>query len=729
VWTAAPARRAWGGARGRGVPTPRVVAEGQIDQIVLLGQEFLTFLAATVVVVPVCNRLKVSPILGFLLSGFLLDQTGLLSQEGDLGELSELGVLFLLFEMGLELNIDRLTALAKYAFILGSLQIAVSTAIFTGFELPVGNALGSNLLEGVLGASPGLVEIRSVLEAIVIGAGLSLSSSAFVLQLLAEKGDLPTRYGSATLGILLMQDIAVVPLLVLLPLVSNTGDGGGGDIMATLVPTFLKAGLGLGLLLYGGRTVLRRLFEIVSESKSPEAFIALCLLTVTGTSVITTQLGLSSTLGAFMAGVLLAETSFRNQVEADIRPFRGLLLGLFFVTTGTNIDYGLLSTEWPNVMALTAGLVAIKAGIVVALGPLVGLKRSESVRTGFVLSQGGEFAFVVFTLANQLQVLPENLNRLLIVVVIVSMVLTPALASLGDYLGDKVEAWEDSRAPGGGEMLPVPETDLTEPVVILGFNQAGQVLANLMSTPKDQASLGPVRNFVAFDLEPKRVNASRKMGLPVYYGDGANKAVLHAAGVDHPHSVCVCYSSVARSTAAVERLRSSFGPSLPIFARARDLAHAVALEHAGATGVAVDSALGSLRLGGMVLREGGAEANEVEQAAQILEVSMLARARLSAGLPAKPDEQEICENQKSLSAVMGAPTEGLIELQTLTLEAEGEAAVAVLKKADSFQWQDGAVDVRPDCSDSDTYEECLADTFYVEPDVPEAPQKQSPRSS
>jgi len=165
------------------------------------------------------------------------------------------------------------------------------------------------------------------------------------------------------------------------------------------------------------------------------------------------------------------------------------------------------------------------------------------------------------------------------------------------------------------------------------------VLANLMSTPKDQASLGPVRNFVAFDLEPKRVNASRKMGLPVYYGDGANKAVLHAAGVDHPHSVCVCYSSVARSTAAVERLRSSFGPSLPIFARARDLAHAVALEHAGATGVAVDSALGSLRLGGMVLREGGAEANEVEQAAQILEVSMLARARLSAGLPAKPDEQ------------------------------------------------------------------------------------------
>jgi voltage-gated potassium channel Kch len=183
-------------------------------------------------------------------------------------------------------------------------------------------------------------------------------------------------------------------------------------------------------------------------------------------------------------------------------------------------------------------------------------------------------------------------------------------------------------------LAPGPCTPLTP-----HFRLSEQVLANLMSTPKDQASLGPVRNFVAFDLEPKRVNASRQMGLPVYYGDGANKAVLHAAGVDHPHSVCVCYSSVARSTAAVERLRSSFGPSLPIFARARDLAHAVALEHAGATGVAVDSALVSLRLGGLVLREGGAEASEVSQAAQILEAAMLARARLSTGMPAKPDGQ------------------------------------------------------------------------------------------
>eukprot|EP00240_Pyramimonas_obovata_P000968 CAMPEP_0118921988 /NCGR_PEP_ID=MMETSP1169-20130426/1082_1 /TAXON_ID=36882 /ORGANISM="Pyramimonas obovata, Strain CCMP722" /LENGTH=539 /DNA_ID=CAMNT_0006862801 /DNA_START=269 /DNA_END=1884 /DNA_ORIENTATION=- len=440
------------GIKGRRTPGRGVVRTYAADgSLINLGTDLLVFLAATVAIVPVSKRLNVSPILGFLFTGFALDQLGVLGDEGSLSALSELGVLFLLFEMGLELSSDRLKALAKYAFVLGSLQIIVSTACFTAFELPEGNSLGSKILEVGLGAPAGLVTIRSATEALVIGAGLSLSSSAFVLQLLSDKGQLSTRFGSATLGILLMQDIAVVPLLVLLPLIEaqKGGSGSASDMLLELAPTLGTAMAGLTALLLVGRVGLKWAFDVVMSTRSHDAFVALCLLTVCGTSVVTTSIGLSDTLGAFLAGVLLAETNFRSQVEADMRPFRALLLGLFFLCTGTEVDMQILKEEWPNVLALTAGLIGIKAAVITGLGPTVGLTRAESVRTGFILSQGGEFAFVVFTLANNLQILPEDLNQLLIVVVILSMALTPALSELGDWASKKVEAWEKEQAEGG----------------------------------------------------------------------------------------------------------------------------------------------------------------------------------------------------------------------------------------------------------------------------------------
>lgn len=293
--------------------------------------------------------------------------------------------------------------------------MVASTAAFTAFELPVGDAIGTRLLTTFLGAQPDLVNIRSLDEAIVIGAALSLSSSAFVLQVLQERGELATPFGRATLGVLLLQDIAVVPLLVILPLyeasvaagLESAAAGGppalaSASILATLGPPAAKALLGLGALLLGGRVVLRRVFEVVASARSTEAFVALCLLTVTGTSLLTQRLGFSDTLGAFLAGVLLAETNYRAQVETEIRPFRGLLLGLFFVTTGTSIDLELLAREWPEICGLVVGLVAVKTTIVAAAGPLVGLSRAESVRTGLLVGQGGEFAFVIFSLANTL---------------------------------------------------------------------------------------------------------------------------------------------------------------------------------------------------------------------------------------------------------------------------------------------------------------------------------------
>ena len=599
-------------SRRRSLPARRLVVP-QASTIADLGLDGLTFLGAVVLVVPLFKSIKVSPVLGFLLAGVLCDQFGLFHDEDNVAKLAELGVLFLLFEQGLELSLDRLRALAKYAFGLGLLQIVASTAVFTAFELPVGNALGTQILTRFLGAAPELVDIRSLDEAIVIGAGLSLSSSAFVLQLLSERGELATPFGRATLGILLMQDIAVVPLLVMLPLYEAAKTGGlpidadSSSILAQLGPDAVKAVLGLGALLVGGRVVLRRVFEVVAGARSPEAFVALCLLTVSGAGLITQKLGFSDTLGAFVAGVLLAETNYRQQIEVDIRPFRGLLLGLFFVTTGTSINVDLLVREWPNVLGLLAGLISLKTAIVAAAGPLVGLSRAESVRTGLLVGQGGEFAFVVFSLANQLGVLPSDLNQLLIIVVVLSMALTPVLAEAGKVAYEAVERWErgaEQGALGAGAADADGEDVLADGITLVaGFGPHGQAVCNMLrarlslSNKEEPAVVG----YIAFDLDPRRVQAARRRGFAVMYGDASRPEVIRASGVKRPGAVVVAYSQPERAVAAVKAAREAFGEDVFVLARAREPAHAEHLRAAGASQCCVDALETGITMGTAVL--------------------------------------------------------------------------------------------------------------------------------
>ncbi|ONM32801.1 K(+) efflux antiporter 3 chloroplastic [Zea mays] len=461
--------------------------------------------------------------------------------------------------MGLELSLSRLKALARYAFGMGLPQVLLSTLAFTAFELPPNDAIGTKILQFLFDSRPDLVNIRSIDEAIVIGAALSLSSSAFVLQLLAEKGELPTRFGSATLGILLLQDIAVVPLLVILPVLES---------------------------------------QFVAESRSSEAFVALCLLTVAGTSLITQKLGFSDTLGAFLAGAILAETNFRTQIEADIRPFRGLLLGLFFVTTGTSIDMQLLIREWPNVLSLLGGLIVIKTLIITAIGPRVGLTLKESVRIGLLLSQGGEFGFVVFSLANRLGVLPLELNKLLIIVVVLSMALTPLL----NEVGRRVAGMIDERSEEKEKPAEMVNYGATEPVVILGFGEMGQVLAKFLSAP---LSFGIEKDtegwpYVAFDLNPVVVKSARKSGFPVLFGDGSRPAVLQSAGITFPKAIMVMYTGKEKTI-----------ESVPIYARAQDLSHLLDLKKAGATDVVLENAETSLQLGSILLKGLGVMSDDV----------------------------------------------------------------------------------------------------------------------
>ncbi|KAB1206734.1 K(+) efflux antiporter 3, chloroplastic [Morella rubra] len=657
-----------------------------------LGLDTLTFLAVTVLVVPAFKIIRASPILGFFFGGIVLNQFGLFRNLTDVKVLSEWGILFLLFEMGLELSFARLKALAKFAFGMGLTQVLLSTLAFTAFELPPNGAIGTRILEFLFHSRPDLVKhaafrcdtaamqpsvkivgnfynfkdsrsscspiyaatpeledlepeaeyppfsselepreesltesrmerlvnIRSIDEAVVIGAALSLSSSAFVLQLLAEKGELPTRFGSATLGILLLQDIAVVPLLVILPVLESQNMV-GESIWPMLAQESLKALGGLGLLSLAGKYILRRVFEVVAEARSSEAFVALCLLTVAGTSLLTQKLGFSDTLGAFLGGALLAETNFRTQIEADIRPFRGLLLGLFFVTTGTSVDLQLLFREWPNVLSLLAGLIAIKTLIITAIGPRVGLTLQESVRIGLLLSQGGEFGFVVFSLANRLGVLPLELNKLLIIVVVLSMALTPFLNEAGRRAAKFIENNFDA----DDKDAEMGSFEASEPVVILGFGQMGQVLANFLSAPLasglDGDSVG--LRYVAFDLDPSIVKASRKLGFPVLYGDGSRPAVLQSAGITSPKAVMVMYTGRERTMEAVQRLRLAF-PAVPIYARAQDLMHLLDLKKAGAADAVLENAETSLQLGSKLLQGLGVMSDDVSFLSQLVRDSM-----------------------------------------------------------------------------------------------------------
>ncbi|KAF7070224.1 hypothetical protein CFC21_075762 [Triticum aestivum] len=560
-----------------------------------LGFDTLTFLGVTVLVVPAFRVVKASPILGFFCAGVVLNQFGLIRNLTDVKLLSEWGILFLLFEMGLELSLSRLKALAKFAFGIGLPQVLLSTLAFAAFELPPNGAIGTRILQFLFNSRPDLVNIRSVDEAIVIGAALSLSSSAFVLQ-----------------------DIAVVPLLVILPVLESQNVV-EQSVWPMLLAESLKALGGLGILSLGGKYLIRRIFEFVAESRSSEAFVALCLLTVSGTSLLTQWLGFSDTLGAFLAGALLAETNFRTQIEADIRPFRGLLLGLFFVTTGTSIDMQLLIREWPNVLSLLAGLIAIKTLITTALATRVGLTFQESVRIGLLLSQGGEFGFVVFSLANRLGVLPLELNKLLIIVVVLSMALTPLL----NDLGRKAAGIIDERSETKEKPAEEANYGATEPIVILGFGEMGQVLAKFLAAP---LSFGLERDtegwpYVAFDLNPAVVKSARKSGFPVLYGDGSRPAVMQSAGISSPKAVMIMYTGKEETVESVDRLRQAF-PAVPVYVRAQDMSHLLDLRKAGATDVVLENAETSLQLGSMLMKGLGVMSDDVSFLSKLVRDSM-----------------------------------------------------------------------------------------------------------
>lgn len=413
-------------------------ADAVAESLDALGHDIFVFLAASVFVVPLCRALKITPVLGFLAIGCLIGPFGLhliANSEADI-ELGDFGILFLLFNEGLSLSPERIKELGKFTG-LGVLQLLISIgAIFVG-TFWFGPVILKYVQEANIPLDIKLLKpiTDNPVQSFCIAAAGALSSSAFVLPVLKQKGWEDRPEGIAGLSILLLQDLAVAPLLVILPLLAGSGPSTSVELGILVT----KATLGFGALLAAGSYLLRYVFEIVAATRSTETFVAAALLVAVGMGQAADFLGLSASTGAFAAGVLLAGNRYRAQIQADIKPFEGILLGIFFLTAGADLDPQLVLREWLTLLTGVVGFIVIKATILFSSGPAIGLRRAEAARVALTLAGGGEFALVLFKLAQDLNVLPIDLARLLNASVILSMALTPLLGELGDVAGDLID--------------------------------------------------------------------------------------------------------------------------------------------------------------------------------------------------------------------------------------------------------------------------------------------------
>jgi len=537
--------------------------------------DVLIFLVAAVVVVPAFRRLRTSPVLGYLAAGILIGPHGLavIRDSESAHTLAEFGIVFLLFMIGLEFSLERLRSLGRYVFGLGALQVTVTGCLIGG-------------VAWVLGATEE--------AAIIIGGGLALSSTAFVLQLLIERGERATPFGRISFAVLLFQDLAIVPLLMLVTLLGE----GEGSFITAMGFAIAKAAVALVLVVGVGRLILRPVYRIIAETRSSELFVATTLLVVLGTGWLMSLVDISMVLGAFLAGLLLSETEYRHQVEADIRPFRGILLGLFFISVGMSIDITLIQSELAQITLIVIGLMVGKSIVTAALCRGFGLPVGVSVRVGLLLSQGGEFGFILFLTASALGLLATETTQLLLASVTLTMVATPVMAYVGSQFSTFLAKREKISVAGVEEI----GEDLHDHVLIAGFGRVGQTVAKILSA-------GGI-SYVALDLDATRIAACRSKGMPVFFGDASQIEILNSAGASRARGALVTIDQAATADHIVAVLHEFF-PDMLIFVRARDLLHGRRLETQGATQAVPETLEASLQLGAIAMTSMGASSDEV----------------------------------------------------------------------------------------------------------------------
>jgi len=544
-------------------------------------REMLLFLGLAGVLVPLLQRLRVNSVLGFLAVGILVGPFGLgrLAAEVPLlgwlvfpnleavSVLAEVGVMFLMFMIGLELSAERLWAMRGWVFAAGSAQVLASAA-----------AIG--LVATALGSTPA--------AALVVGLALSFSSTAVVMQLLSSRRELGTPIGQASFSILLFQDLAVVPVLILVGLLGRPDETSVAVSMAIAIG---KAAAAIVLIYLLGRVAIRPLFRRMAASRQADTFMALTLLSTLGIASLTWLAGLSMALGALLAGLLLAETEFRHEVEITIDPFRGLLMGLFFLSVGMSIDPLEIVRAPVLLLGAVAGLFALKAIVVASVTRIGGLPPARAIEAGLLLGQGGEFAFIVFGAAMSLGLLDERAGRFLLLVVGLSMFAAPVVAEAGRRLGVRVQR-AAAPLPAVEPVLP----GLSGHVVVAGYGRVGQLLGQLF----DSQGIG----YLAIDPDARLVAGFHEQGRPVFVGDASRGELLRRLGLDDACAIVLTMDRGPATSRAVQAVRREW-PRLAILARARDERHALALREAGADAVIPEALEAALQLAALALARAG----------------------------------------------------------------------------------------------------------------------------
>jgi K+:H+ antiporter len=524
-----------------------------MDQAVVSLQSVLVLLAGAVLAVVVCRSLRLPAMIGYLLTGLALGPhaLGLVAGREEMRHLAEFGVVFLMFSIGLEFSLGKLRSMRRVVFGLGLSQVALTMALVTAAAL----AAGASWQAGV-----------------ALGGIAAMSSTAIVSKLLAERGELDTPHGREVLGVLLFQDLAVVPLLVVIPALAQPADALGLAVAVALA----KAALALIVVVLFGPGVMRAWLGAVARRRSGELFVLNVLLITLLLAFVTGLAGLSMVLGAFLAGMLIAETEYRYRVEEDIKPFRDVLLGLFFVTVGMMLDLGVVLRHLALVAALFALLVGAKFALIAVLSRAFGATGGTALRVALALAQGGEFGFVLLPLAAAAGVVPERILQSLLAAMILSMLITPLVIAASDRIVMRLSRSEWMRRSLEMHRVAAQSIDVERHVVILGYGRNGQRLARLL----EAEGVG----YVALDNDPARVREAALAGDPVVFADSARREALVAAGIGRAAAVVVTFADVPAAVRVLAHVHE-LNPSVPVVVRARDEGDIARLTAAGATEV------------------------------------------------------------------------------------------------------------------------------------------------
>ncbi len=532
----------------------------------------LLYLLAAVLGVVTCRSLKLPPMLGYLAAGVLIGPHAMALAQNSEGvrHLGEFGVVFLMFAIGLEFSLPKLLAMRKQVFGLGLMQVLATMAVVT-----VGGVALSHWVGGIWD--------MGWQTALALSGVLAMSSTAIVVKLMAERAELESEHGRRVMGILLFQDLAVVPLLILIPALGSASE----QLLPALGWALIKAVVLVGLLLTGGQRFMRWWLTLVARRKSEELFMLNLLLITLGLAWLTELAGLSLALGAFIAGVLVSETEYRHQVGTDIRPFHDVLLGLFFITIGMMLDWHILVDRWALVLALLAVPLLVKAVIILVLARLMGATTGVALRSGLFLAQAGEFGFVLLSLTQDHGLVQPALMNPILAAMVLSMLATPFLIMYSNRIVMKLVASDWMQQSLQMTTIARKTINTSKHVIICGYGRCGQNLARMLEREGIP--------YMALDLDPDRVRQAAAAGDSVVYGDATRLQALMAAGLVRASAVVVTYIDVPAALKVLANTRSH-APQVPVVVRTQDDAHLDKLQDAGATEVVPEAIEGSLML-------------------------------------------------------------------------------------------------------------------------------------